>query len=67
MMVDIDLLEEKIRDLLPGLYSNEYGRGYCDGICMAVGVIAYVREQQIAKEKELKKSETCALHGIRRD
>ena len=55
MMVDIDLLEEKIRDLLPGVYSKEYGRGYCDGICMAVGVIAYVREQQITEEKELKK------------
>ena len=55
MMVEIDLLEEKIRDLLPGVYSNEYGRGYCDGICMAVGVIAYVREQQITEEKELKK------------
>lgn len=57
MMVDIDSLEEKIRGLLPAIYSNEYGRGYCDGICMALGVIAYVREQQIAKEKELNKNE----------
>lgn len=55
MMVDIDSLEEKIRGLLPAIYSNEYGRGYCDGIFMALGVIAYVREQQIAKEKKLKK------------
>ena len=57
MMVDIDSLEEKIRGLLPAIYSNEYGRGYCDGIFMALGVIAYVREQQIAKEKELNKNE----------
>lgn len=67
MLVDIDLLEEKIRNLRPDIYSNEYGRGYCDGICMAVDVIAYVRKQQIAKEKELKKNEACALHGSCRD
>lgn len=38
-LIDAYKLEETLRNIVPPLYSNDYGQGFCDGVLVAVGVV----------------------------
>lgn len=42
-MIDKKLIEAKLRDLLKE-YNNEYGRGFNDGICVAIALVMCMKE-----------------------
>lgn len=42
-MIDKKLIEAKLRDLLKE-YNNEYGRGFNDGIRVAIALVMYMKE-----------------------
>ena len=42
-MLDKNLLEAKLRDLLK-TYNNEYGRGFNDGIRVAIALVMCMKE-----------------------
>ena len=38
-LIDAYKLEETLRKIVPPLYSNDYGQGFCDGVLVAVAVV----------------------------
>ena len=45
MRIDADRLEEELRKLVY-IYNDEYGRGFNDGIRMALAVLINMKEEQ---------------------
>lgn len=52
MLVDAYKIEEKLRNILPPMYSNDYGQGFCDAMLTAIAVIMNTAKEEGEHDEE---------------
>lgn len=51
-LIDAYKLERTLRNIIPPLYSNAYGQGFCDGVLTAIAVIMNAAKEEGEDDEE---------------